>query len=80
MISGGGISRLNYGSFLLYNAIASAINVAAVLVLGYFSGKLAAHQQVDRLGGGVLLALIVVIAVVLWYLRRRKTLAEESAG
>ncbi len=68
-----GISRMNYGTFLLYNIIASVINVVALLLLGFFFGE--SWALISRwigYGGGVLLAVIVVAVAVFWYLRRRR--------
>lgn len=66
-----GISRMNYGTFLVYNAVASTLNVALILTLGYFFGE--SWELINQWlgwGGGILLATLIVIIAVIWYLRR----------
>ncbi len=68
-----GISRMNYGTFLLYNFVASILNVTLLLVLGYFFGE--SWQRINEwLGwaGSILLGIIIVAAAVFWYMRRRR--------
>src|SRR5829696_3195015 len=65
-----GISRMRWGSFLLYNALGGAVWATAVILLGYFLGS--SMGLVERWLGRATLVLASVLAVVVaFYLAYR---------
>jgi membrane protein DedA with SNARE-associated domain/membrane-associated phospholipid phosphatase len=65
-----GISRMRWGTFLLYNALGGAVWATAVILLGYFLGS--SMGLVERWLGRATLVLLAVLAVVLaFYLAYR---------
>jgi membrane protein DedA with SNARE-associated domain/membrane-associated phospholipid phosphatase len=65
-----GISRMRWGTFILYNALGGAVWVTAVILLGYFLGS--SMGLVERWLGRATLVLASVLAVVLaFYLAYR---------
>src|SRR5215204_1709940 len=65
-----GISRMRWGSFILYNALGGAVWATAVVLLGYFLGS--SIGLVERWLGRATLVLVAMLAVVLaFYLAYR---------
>jgi undecaprenyl-diphosphatase len=75
-----GISRMRWGTFILYNALGGAVWATAVVLVGYFLGS--SIGLVERWLGRATLVLLAVLAVVLafylayrWAARNRARLA-----
>ena len=75
-----GISRMRWGTFILYNALGGAVWATAVVLVGYFLGS--SMGLVERWLGRATLVLLAVLAVVLafylayrWAARNRARLA-----
>ena len=65
-----GISRMRWGTFILYNALGGAVWATAVVLVGYFLGS--SIGLVERWLGRATLVLLAVLAVVLaFYLAYR---------
>ena len=65
-----GMSRMRWGTFILYNALGGAVWATAVVLVGYFLGS--SIGLVERwLGGATLLLLAVLAVVVVFYLAYR---------
>ncbi|HWI45359.1 MAG TPA: DedA family protein [Rubrobacter sp.] len=65
-----GISRMRWGTFILYNALGGVVWATAVVLVGYFLGS--SIGLVERwLGGATLLLLAVLAVVVVFYLAYR---------
>jgi membrane protein DedA with SNARE-associated domain/membrane-associated phospholipid phosphatase len=65
-----GISRMHWGTFILYNALGGAVWATAVLLVGYFLGS--SLGLVERWLGRATLVLLTVLAVVIvFYLAYR---------
>jgi membrane protein DedA with SNARE-associated domain/membrane-associated phospholipid phosphatase len=65
-----GISRMRWGTFILYNALGGAVWATAVVLLGYFLGS--SIGLVERWLGRATLVLVAMLAVVLaFYLAYR---------
>jgi len=74
-----GISRMPYGTFLLYDIIGAILSVTLVLVLGFFFGESwRLVSDVLGWGGAVVFGLIVALAVgiALWRRWRRSEAGE----
>jgi membrane protein DedA with SNARE-associated domain len=75
-----GVTRMNFGVFLLYTALGSLVFCTAFAALGFHLGK---HwdliiEQIKPIGIGLLLA--VVIALVVWLVARARAARAEKAG
>src|SRR5215213_3146518 len=75
-----GISRMRWGTFILYNALGGAVWATAVVLLGYFLGS--SIGLVERWLGRATLVLVAMLAVVVafylayrWAARNRARLA-----
>jgi membrane protein DedA with SNARE-associated domain/membrane-associated phospholipid phosphatase len=60
-----GISRMSWGTFLIYNALGGAMWASAVVLVGYFLGS--SLGLVERWLGGATLVLAVVLAVAVGF-------------
>jgi membrane-associated phospholipid phosphatase len=74
-----GISRMRWGTFLIYNALGGAVWATAVVLAGYFLGS--SFGLVERWLGGATLVLAVVLALAVgfyvayrWAVRNRERL------
>ena len=66
-----GISRMPYGSFLLYNITGGILSVTLIVLLGYFFGE--SWQLINKWmgwGGAIVFATVVVAAIALQIFRR----------
>lgn len=66
-----GISRMPYGSFLLYNITGGILSVTLIVLLGYFFGE--SWQLINKWlgwGGAIVFATVVVAAIAVQIFRR----------
>lgn len=65
-----GVGKMHYPSFLVYNLIGAAIQVPALILIGYFFG--AQWPKIEHVAGRGGAVALVIIAVVAFFVYRRR--------